>query len=196
MIKDRSVDIKQNSSDREKIINEFNKLFEDFREKCSNGQDSDHFEPLRTEKIAFDNKITTKSGIDIGKWQRHNPYNQHNQNITTVSQLNGPGKEESIEKALDFACNIQYGDLRAQALSLLVSILDGQRKVEFIEHVLYSSSNIQDENERALVLSSLVCHLREHDKEEIIEHILDFSSKIQYDDAKFQILSSLVSHFD
>jgi hypothetical protein len=194
MVENNSVDIKENLSDRDKVINEFNKLFKDFREKCSNCQDLAHFEPLRTEKIAFDNKIATKSGIDAGKRQRHYAYNQLNQNVATVSQLNVPGKEEFIEKALDLACNIQYGDLRAQALSLLVSILDGQKKVEFIEHALYSSSNIQDENERALVLSSLVCHLRGHDNEELIEHILDFSSHIQYGDAKFQILSSLVPY--
>ena len=60
-------------------------------------------------------------------------HNQLDKRVTTVSQLKEPGKEEFIEKALNFACNIQYGDLRAQALSIIVPILDGPKKVEFIE---------------------------------------------------------------
>ena len=45
MIKDRSIDIKQNSSDRNKVIEEFNKLFEDFkRENVVMFKISDHFE--------------------------------------------------------------------------------------------------------------------------------------------------------
>ena len=54
-------------------------------------------------------------------------HNQLDKRVTTVSQLKEPGKEEFIEKALNFACNIQYGDLRAQALSIIVPILDGQK---------------------------------------------------------------------
>jgi hypothetical protein len=194
MIENRTVDIKQNTSDRNKVIEEFNKLFVDFREKNSNVQDLEHFETLRTEKITFDNKVTTKSNTCTGKSQKQNMHAQFDQRVTTISQLKGPGKEEFIEKALDFACNIQYGNLRAQALSLLVPILEGKKKVGLIEKAIYSCSNIQDENERALVLSSLVHHLKGHDKEELIEHILDFSSKIQYGDAKFQILSLLVPY--
>ena len=57
MVENRSVDIKQNTNDRDKVIEEFNKLFADFREKSSNAQDIEHFETLGTEKIAFDNKV-------------------------------------------------------------------------------------------------------------------------------------------
>jgi len=60
-------------------------------------------------------------------------HNQLDKRVTTVSQLKEPGKEEIIEKSLNFACNIQYGDLRAKALSIIVPILDGPKKVEFIE---------------------------------------------------------------
>ena len=60
MVENRSVDIKQNSNDRDKVIEEFNKLFADFREKSSNAQDLEHFETLGTEKISFDNKVMQK----------------------------------------------------------------------------------------------------------------------------------------
>jgi len=104
MAEDNYVNIKQNSSDRDRVFEEFNKLFENFMAKNSTVKDLECFEILETEKIALDNRVTT------------------------VSQLKGPEKEEFIEKALDFACNIQYGDLRAQTLSLLVPILEGAKK--------------------------------------------------------------------
>ena len=128
MVENRSVDIKQNTNDRDKVIKEFNRLFADFREKSSNAQDLEHFETLGTEKISFDNKVI-KSSICTGKLQGQNMHNQFDQRVTTISQLKGPEKEEFIEKALDFACNIQYGDLRAQALSLLVPILEGKKRL-------------------------------------------------------------------
>jgi hypothetical protein len=196
MVERNSVDIKQNSNDRDKAIKEFNKLFENFIERSGNVQGLENFEILGTGKIAFNSIVTAKSGTYNGKLQGLYTHNQLDKIVKIFSQLKEPGKEEFIGSALNFACNIQYGDLRAQALSILAPILDGQKKVEFIEKVLYFTSNIQDEKERALVLSSLVHHLNGHDKEEIIEHILGFSSKIQYDDAKFQILSSLIPHFD
>ena len=72
-----------------------------------------------------------------------------------VSQLKGPFKEEFLEKAIDFACNIKSEDLRAQTLSLIIPILEGKKKVELIQKALYSASYIQDENGRSLVLSCL-----------------------------------------
>jgi hypothetical protein len=60
MIENRTVDIKQNTSDRDKVIEEFNQLFVGFREKNSNVQDLEHFETLITEKITFDNKVQQK----------------------------------------------------------------------------------------------------------------------------------------
>lgn len=111
-----------------------------------------------------------------------------------ASQLQGPVKEEFIEKALDFACNIQYGDLRAEILSNIVPVLEGPRKAELIKKAFYSASTIEDEAERALVFSSLARHLRGPGKEELIVRIFEFSFFIEYDDAKFQILSSLVPH--
>src|SRR5271157_30424 len=101
MVENHSVDIKQNSSDRDKVSEEFNKLFEDFREKSSNVQDLEHFETLGTEKISFDNKVSTKSSTCTGKPLRQDTLNQPDQRVTTGSQLKGPGKEEFIEKALD-----------------------------------------------------------------------------------------------
>ncbi|MDY9926640.1 hypothetical protein [Methanosarcina sp.] len=120
--------------------------------------------------------------------------------ITTTTSQNlkqleiGKEKEELMKKTLDFACQIQYGDIRSQALSLIVPYLKGPEKGEQIKKALYFSSNIQDEAERATVLSSLVPHLKGPGKEELIEDILDFAPHIQYGDAKFQILSSLVPH--
>ena len=148
--------IKQNSSDKTRVLEEFNKLFEELTVK----------------------KCTVSTVQDLEQLKA------------------GSGKEEIMEKALDFASRIQYGDLRSQALSLLVPYLEGPEKVKLIEKALYSTSNIQDEDERARVLSSLIPHLKGPDREEIIEDILEFSPHIQYGDAKFQILSSLVPHLE
>ncbi len=108
----------------------------------------------------------------------------------------GPGKEELMDKALNFASRILYGDARSRALSLIVPHLDSPEKGELIKKVLSSASNIHDEAERAAVLSSLDPHLRGPGKEELIENILDFAPYIQYGDAKFQIFSSLVPHLE
>lgn len=114
--------------------------------------------------------------------------------LALLSELEGPGKEEFIEKALDFASKIEYGDLRSQALSLIVPYLEEPRRAELLEKVLCSVSDIQDEDERSLVLFSLIPHLRGPGKERLIEDIFVFAFHIQYSDAKFQILSSLVPH--
>lgn len=114
--------------------------------------------------------------------------------FSLLSQLEGSGKEEFLEKALDFASRIEYGDARSQILSLLVPQLEGPGRVELIEKALYSASNIQDEDERSLVLRSLVPHLRGPGKERLIEDIFAFTFHIPYGDAKFQILCSLVPH--
>lgn len=111
-----------------------------------------------------------------------------------ASKLEGPIKEEFMEKSLDFACKIQFGDLRAEILSNIIPILEGTGKIEFISKALNSASAIEDEAERALVLASLGRHLRGPGKEELIVRIFESSFFIRYDDAKFQILSSLVPH--
>lgn len=117
--------------------------------------------------------------------------------VRASERLNeGPGKEELMDKALNFASRILYGDARSRALSLIVSHLDNPEKGELIKKVLSSASNIHDEAERAAVLSSLDPHLRGPGKEELIESILDFAPYIQYGDAKFQIFSSLVPHME
>lgn len=114
--------------------------------------------------------------------------------LSVLSQLEGPGKEEFMEKAIDFASKIEYGDLRSQALSLLVPCLEGPGRTVLIEKALFSASNIQDEDERSLVLCSLVPHLRGPGKERLIENIFSCAFHIQYSDAKFQILSSIIPH--
>ncbi|WP_410510237.1 hypothetical protein RSJ42_09000 [Methanosarcina hadiensis] len=114
--------------------------------------------------------------------------------LSVLSDLEGPEKEEFIEKALDFASQIEYGDLRSQALSLIIPYLEEPRRAELIEKALYYASNIQDEDERSLVLSSLVPHLRGPGKERLIEDIFAFALHIRYSDAKFQIISSLIPH--
>ncbi len=134
--------------------------------KSSNVQDLEHLEIRKTEKKCFRQQGYNKKQCLCRKVPGQDTHNQLDQRVIIVSQLKGSGKEEFIEKVLDFACNIQYGDLRPQVLFLLIPLLEGPKKVEFIENVLYFSSNIQDENERALVLSSLGHHLRGHDKEE------------------------------
>ncbi|HIH74719.1 MAG TPA: hypothetical protein HA306_05810 [Methanosarcina sp.] len=144
--------IKQNSNDKIGVIEEFNRLLEEFQAKYSDGRGLD------------------QSGT-------------------------GKGKEELMEKTLDLACQIQYGDLRSYALSRIVPYLEGPRKGEYIKKALYFTSLIQDEDERATVLSSLAPHLKGPGKEELIEEILDFAPNIQYGDAKFQIFFLLIHYF-
>ncbi len=114
--------------------------------------------------------------------------------LSLISRLEGPNKDEIMEKALDFASRIQYGDLRAQALSMVIPYLNSPKKAKLIEKALESASHIQDEDERGLVLSSFLPHLRGPSKEEFIENVLGSSFYLKYGDAKFQILSSLTPH--
>ena len=69
MVDVRSFDIKQNSSDRYRVLEEFNKLFEDFIEKSNNVQDLEHFEITETGKISFNNIVTAESGAYTEKPQ-------------------------------------------------------------------------------------------------------------------------------
>ncbi|WP_156153812.1 hypothetical protein [Methanosarcina sp. MTP4] len=155
----RMTAFQQSPADKTGVLEEFNKLLEEFVAKYSIVQDSERLEA-------------------------------------------GPGKEEIMEKealmqkTLDFASRIQYGDARSLALSLLVPHLEGPGKQELIKKALSSASNIHDEAERAAVLSSLVPHLSGPGKEELIEDILDFAPYIQYGDTKFQVFSSLVPHLE
>jgi hypothetical protein len=172
--------------------------------KVATGKYAGHEKPYQHyTHIQLDQRVITEdspSAIRMAKIAEIKVQNQSKEAQRTqtlfllVSQLKGPVKEEFMEKALDFACNIQYGDLRAEILSNIVPVLEGPRKAEFINKALYSVSVIEDENERALVLSSLARHLRGPGKEELIARIFEFSFFIRYDDAKFQILSSLVPH--
>ena len=111
-----------------------------------------------------------------------------------ISEVDGPGTEEVLEKALDFASQIQYANLRAQLLSLLIPYFTGPGQNEFIKKALYSISFIQDETERALVLSALTPHLRGPGKAELITDIFDSAFYFKYGDVKFQILSALLPH--
>ncbi|MCQ1535864.1 hypothetical protein FTO70_09270 [Methanosarcina sp. KYL-1] len=161
--------IKQNSSGKTRMLEEFNKLLEEFTAKNNTVKD--------TVEGTVGN--TAKDTVEVlGRLE------------------SGPGKEEIMEKVLDFASRIQYGDLRSQALSLIVPHLEGPGKKELINKALYSASQIQDDDERAAVLSSLGPHLNRPGKEELIENILDFAPYIQYGDAKSQIFSSLVPHLE
>lgn len=114
--------------------------------------------------------------------------------ISEVSELSGSKGEEIIEKALDFASRIQYGDLRSQILSLLIPYLSGPKKLEFIKKALSSASSIQDETERALVISSLAPHLKGPGKYRLLEYIFDSAFYFKYGDIKFQLLYMLLPH--
>jgi hypothetical protein len=227
MTEDSSIDKGQSSSERDKVLKEFNRLLEEFLEKGSTFQDLEQLGIPSVEMTFPDLKVTTGKYASAGKPYQHYTHIQLDQRVITedspiairmakiaeikvknqskeaqrtqalfllASQLEGPVKEEFIEKALGFACNIQFGDLRTEILSNIVPVLEGPRKAEFIEKAFYSASAIEDEEERALVFSSVARHLRGPGKEELIERIFEFSFFIQYDDAKFQILSSLVPH--
>ncbi len=217
--------VAQNSTDKNKIFEEFNKLLEGFLAK-SVAKDLEQFEIPNANKINSDLGVASENGINIRNLRSQYTHVQLNQGIVTdgspssirmakiaemkfkgqgeaqklqttlslISQLEGPEKEEYLEKALEFASRIEYGDLRSHALSLLIPYLDGPGRTELIEKALYSAANIQDEDERAAVLSSLLPHLRGKGKERLLENIFACTFFIKYDDAKFQILSSLVPH--
>ena len=211
-------DSKQTLIDRIRVFEEFNKLLEAFiaRKDISPGPELSEMpvteksapdlgitgeksaSALRMEQIAeirqiaktdFAKANVAKTDVEIQKeFQRTKAL------LSLISHMERPEKEEIMEKALDFASRIQYGDLRSQALSLAVPHLDGPKKAESIEKVLESTSHIQDEDERATVLSSLPPHLKGPGKEELIENIFGFAHHLKYGDTKFQILSLLVPH--
>jgi hypothetical protein len=86
--------------------------------------------------IQLDQRIITEDsaiGIRMAKIAEINFKNQNEANrsqvfYSRVSQLKDPFKEEFVEKAIDFACKIQSGYLRAQTLSLIIPILEGKKK--------------------------------------------------------------------
>ncbi|MGE5328078.1 MAG: hypothetical protein ACM3KR_01025, partial [Deltaproteobacteria bacterium] len=226
MAEDSSTDIERSSGERNKILEEFNKLLDKSLAKLSTFQDLEQLGVQSVKMAALDNEGEAKGNvIDKKSWKyTHFPLDQRtvgenrpiaarmrqiaeikvkNQSKETqmmqtllllVSQLRGSVKEEFMEKALDFVCNIQFGDLRAEILSNIIPALEGPRKVEFIKKAFYSASAIEDEKERALVFSSLSRHLSGSGNDELIAHIFEFSSFIEYDDSKFQILASLIPH--
>lgn len=226
MTEDSLNDIGQSSDERNKVLEEFNRLLDEFLAQGSTFQDLEQLGVPSVKMAALDSEAAAEGNItdrkpwkythilldqrtlaenspiaarmrQIAEIKVKNPSKEAQRTkilFLLVSQLKGPVKEEFMEKALDFACNVQYGDLRAEILSNIIPILEGPRKAEFIKKALYSASAIEDENERALVFSSLARHLRGPGKEELIVRIFEFSFFIEYDDAKFQILASLVPH--
>jgi hypothetical protein len=224
---DSSINTGNTLSERDRVLQEFNRLLEEFVEKGSTFQDLEQLGIPSVKMATLDNEITAEGNLIVRKpWRKYTHIvldqrlvtentplaarmaqiaeikvkNQSREAQRTqalfllASQLQGPIKEEFVEKALDFACNIKYGDLRAEILSNIVPVLEGPRKAELIKKAFYSASAIEDADERSLVFSSLARHLREPGKEELIVRIFEFSFFIEYDDAKFQILSSLVPH--
>jgi hypothetical protein len=209
---------KQTLIDRIRVFEEFNRLLEAFitRKDTSQGPelsempDTEKPAPflgiigeksasaLRMEQIAEIRQIAktdfAKANVAKTDVEIQNEFQRTKALLSLISRMERPVQEEILEKALDFASLIQYGDLRSQALSLTVPHLDGPKKAEFIEKALESASQIQDEDERAIVLSSLPPHLKGPGKEELIENIFGFAHHLKYGDAKFQILSLLVPH--
>lgn len=222
MIKEDSVRLKrQRSNEKNNILNELNYMLEEFLAKKSTVEQLELAEAEMNSSLqSLEDTISVKnlrskythvqlnqgikmegtpSAIRMAKIAEMNVYSQSEAQkfqarLSLLYQLQGPGKEEFMEKALDFASKIEYGDLRSQTLSLLVPYLQEPGRAEMIEKALYSASNIQDEDERSLVLSSLAPHLRGPGKERLIEDIFSCVFHIQYSDAKFQILSSLAPH--
>lgn len=214
----------QNSIDKNKILEEFEKMLGEFLAKSAI-HDMEQFE-ISNNTTPSNSNVTNDIGVDVRNLKSPYTHIQLDQRISTegspsnirmakiagmnfkgesatqkiqetlsqISEFRDPEKEEYIKKALNFASKIQYGDVRAQILSLLVPYLDGPGRTELIEKAIYSASNIDDENERAMVLSSLLPHLRGAGKERLIENIFVCTAHIQYADAKFQILYSLVPH--
>src|ERR1035437_3012516 len=196
MVEDRFCYIKQNSSDRYRVLEEFNKLFDDFIEKSSDVQDLEHFKIFETEKIAFNNIVTAESGACTEKSQGQYTHNQLDQRVTTVSQLKGPGKEEFLEKALDFACKIQYGDLRAKTLALLLPILEGPKNEEFMEKALELVSGLISEYQRIKSLSLRLPYMDEQRKEEIIEQALELAFNLKDNGMKARAFLLIIPHMD
>jgi hypothetical protein len=65
MVENLSVNIKQNSSDRDKVFKEYNKLFEDVIVQNSDIQDIEHSEILKNERIAINNRVSIVSKSKI-----------------------------------------------------------------------------------------------------------------------------------
>lgn len=208
---------KQTLVDRVKVFEEFNRLLEEFvaRNNFSQGMEKSKivgtekpFDPgtmeemspsaLRMAQIAEITQVTRTDSAKTNATETDIKIKNESQKtkvlLSLASRLEKTEKEETMKEALDFASQVQYGDLRSQALSLVVQHLDGSKKAKLIEKSLESASHIQDEDERAIVLSSLLPHLKGQGKEELIEKIFCFTPYLQYGDTKFQIFSSLIPH--
>ena len=67
MAEDRSNDIKQSSSDRNKVLGEFNRLLEEFLAKSNIVQDLEHLGSQSGEMTALNNEVTAEGNIILRK---------------------------------------------------------------------------------------------------------------------------------
>jgi hypothetical protein len=187
--------VKQNSIDKTKILEEFNKLIEEFLAK-STAQDLEqfkleHFELPDTKKNFPDLKVAAGNEAVI-----KNPRPRY----THIQLTQGIATEDSSPIAIRMA-KIAGMDFKGQSeaqkyqtLLSLVSQFEGPIKEEFMERALVFASGIPYGDVRSKILSLLVPYLDGPGRTELIEKALYSASSIDDEDERAAVLSSLLPY--
>ena len=128
MVENLSVNIKQNSNDRDRVFKEYNKLFEDIIAQNSGIQDTEHFKILKNEETAINNRISI------------------------LSKFKSPEKEES-EAAKRRLCIKPR--CRKSIISIIADIY--LRKIEWYIFKIHMFSHFRSKKQKRIKIGRLTC---------------------------------------
>lgn len=183
--------MKQTSTDRAKVFEEFNKILEEFIAKNSTAQGLESFERSNVEKTVSDQAITFDNAI---KNQRQ-PYLhiQLNQGIA----LEDSPSSIRMAKIADFKridSKTQNESQGSKSLLSRFAQLESPEKEEFMEEVVDFASKIQYGDLRSEILAMVIPVLEGPRKVELIEKALYSASNIQDENERALVFSSLAPH--
>jgi len=182
---------KQTSTDRAKVYEEFNRMFEEFVEKNSTVQGLESSETSGTEEIVSDQTVAFENAV---KNQRQ-PYMhiQLNQGIT-VEDSPISIRMAKIADFKQIESNIQNKSKKLKSIISLIAYTEGTEKEEFMEKALDFASNIQYGDLRSEILAMIIPILEGPRKVELIEKALYSASNIQDENERALVFSSLAPH--
>lgn len=182
--------VKQNSIDKIKILEEFNKLIEVFLAK-STAQDLEQFKLPDSKNTFTDLKVAVGDGAVIKNPRPRYTHIQLNQGIATEDSSPIAIRMAKIA-GMDFKG--QSEAQKYQTLLSLVSQFEGPVKEEFMEKALEFASSIPYADVRSKILSLLVPYLDGPRRTELIEKALYSASSIDDEDERAAVLSSIVPY--
>ena len=185
----------QGSDERQKVLEEFKKLHEEFLAKKKT--------PLSSEKLEKDygdeylpEELLGKT-LDFASRIQYGDLRSRALSLL-VPQIEGHSRGKLLEKALYSTSNIQDEAERALVISSLATRLGGLDRTELLEEILDFSPYIQYSDAKFQIFSSLIPYLEESKREEknekLIEKALEVAVGIQSTYLRIQALSLIMPH--